>query len=508
MNPFNASSPPAISQYTAQEIATLQNRLNKRLGPEFVSARPGASGSKVHYLAADKVINLANEVFGFNGWSSAIQNIQVDFVDENAQNGRISLGLSVTMRITLKDGTFHEDIGYGQIENCRGKAAAFEKAKKEGTTDALKRTLRTFGNVLGNCLYDKDFLSKVTKIKAGPTRWDINDLHRHSDYAPVKKEPSMAVDGPQPRPFDTKTDVSEAEFEDDFDGHLFDEADFSGSHGGNQEEVSAERQALSEPLKPPPSRLPSDGGTVHFNTNEAPPQKRRQSTNTTSSVPNGLPNAKNMPPPHGPLPTSNNSSNNNYSSSPGQPSAYFQPQNQPQPPVPIVPLSAAHPNSTTPQPQPPHHPPPGFYSARALDPIATTNPSANSHTPFNPHAESPSIRKTAGFDHRRSAPVPRNKIASASTTATTPTPSTTDPPPSIPSVPLPGHGNPNPPAAAAARDFINPAMDPNRKIGAPSPYRPPGGIGSKRPLAEVTNLSGVASVKVEGANAKKFRGGE
>jgi DNA repair and recombination protein RAD52 len=34
----------------------------------------------VHYLAAEKCIGLANEVFGFNGWSSAIRDVQVDFV--------------------------------------------------------------------------------------------------------------------------------------------------------------------------------------------------------------------------------------------------------------------------------------------------------------------------------------------------------------------------------------------------------------------------------------------
>ena len=61
-------------------MATLQSRLDKQLGPEYISTRPGAGGGKVHYLAAEKVINLANEVFGFNGWSSAIQNVQVDFV--------------------------------------------------------------------------------------------------------------------------------------------------------------------------------------------------------------------------------------------------------------------------------------------------------------------------------------------------------------------------------------------------------------------------------------------
>ena len=142
----------------------------------------------MHYLAAEKCIQLANEVFGFNGWSSQIMDIQVDFVDENATTLKVSLGLSVIMRVTLRDGTFHEDIGYGHIENCKGKAAAFEKAKKEGTTDGLKRALKNFGNVLGNCIYDKEYLQKVTKVKVPPSKWDVTNLHRHSDYV-IKKEP-------------------------------------------------------------------------------------------------------------------------------------------------------------------------------------------------------------------------------------------------------------------------------------------------------------------------------
>jgi DNA repair and recombination protein RAD52 len=184
-----------VSEYTAQEIATLQSRLEKQLGPEYISSRAGPSGQKVHYLAAEKCIQLANEVFGFNGWSSQIMDVQVDFVTENPTTLKVSLGLSVIVRVTLRDGTFHEDVGYGHMENCKGKAAAFEKAKKEGTTDALKRALRNFGNVLGNCIYDKDYLSKVTKVKAPPAKWDVEKLHRHSTYAPPKKEPE-----PEPEP--------------------------------------------------------------------------------------------------------------------------------------------------------------------------------------------------------------------------------------------------------------------------------------------------------------------
>ena len=69
----------------------------------------------------------------------------------------------------------------------------------------MKRALRNFGNILGNCVYDKDFVAKVSKIKVAPvsmsvfdfdnhsanvlqSRWDPDNLHRHSDYAPIKKE--------------------------------------------------------------------------------------------------------------------------------------------------------------------------------------------------------------------------------------------------------------------------------------------------------------------------------
>lgn len=78
-NPFDEPQ-RRMSEYTAQDIATLQARLDKKLGPEYISNRPGAGGQKVHYLSADKCINLANEVFGFNGWSSSIQKIDIDFV--------------------------------------------------------------------------------------------------------------------------------------------------------------------------------------------------------------------------------------------------------------------------------------------------------------------------------------------------------------------------------------------------------------------------------------------
>ncbi len=84
--PVHRTGRPACSSTTAQEIATLQSRLDKQLGPEYISSRPGQGGQKVHYVSGEKVIALANEVFGFNGWSSAIRDVTIDFVDEDARN--------------------------------------------------------------------------------------------------------------------------------------------------------------------------------------------------------------------------------------------------------------------------------------------------------------------------------------------------------------------------------------------------------------------------------------
>lgn len=173
--------PPVTKQfqpvpYSEEEHAVIQERLNKVLGPEYVSFRPGGGGQNVSYIEGWKALNLANEIFGFNGWSSELISTEVDFLDLN--HGRYSLGLSVVVRITIKDGTFHEDFGYGYIDNAKSKAGAFEKCKKEAFTDGLKRCLRCFGNVLGNCLYDKTIIAKMKKFKVDPPELDKSDFHR------------------------------------------------------------------------------------------------------------------------------------------------------------------------------------------------------------------------------------------------------------------------------------------------------------------------------------------
>ncbi|KAH6609585.1 dna repair and recombination rhm52 [Trichoderma cornu-damae] len=443
-NPFEEAR-PRVSEWTAKEIATISSRLDKQLGPEYISSRSGPGGSRVHYLTAEKVIGLANEVFGFNGWSSSIQNIQVDFADENPQTQRVSIGLSVIVRVTLRDGTYHEDVGYGSIENAKGKAMAFEKAKKEGTTDALKRTLRNFGNVLGNCIYDQDYVRQVTKIKPQANKkFDPDNLHRHSDF--VNKDPtkdgatinsaSNASNGAAAAAGGLKIEPMDSF--DDFLGEL-DEADFCVPVDGHPDEITLPNAAnLHLPHDKPSSNEPRQGQ----------PPAQPPAGQLAKPVPGNGVNRQPQPQPQPHTPRQ------------GQPP---RPQNAPQ--------GRDSLNSAMAPPQPPPGEPVAFFSARST--MVDSNQSGSNQNLqrqlFDPKAESPSIRKTPGIDHTSSKPVARNgqHVPPANSQA----PSTQ------------GGGNAggftplrqSVGGSQARGSMTNPSLDQARRIGAP------GGLGS--PLA-------------------------
>lgn len=312
-------------------------------------------------------------------------------MDENPTKGTISIGLSVVVRITLKDGTYHEDTGYGGIENCKSKIAAFEKAKKEGTTDALKRALRNFGNVLGNCIYDKEYITKVSKIKAGAGKWDVNDLYRHQDWVPKKEEE------PEKKPMSNLPPQQQQQQppslipEESFDTNEFDDADF-GDLGNPDEVMLPPDSAIQQrggpqqpgnrlpphhqmtPSKPPQYRPDQQQFNQHQNQNgnRQPPHLRNGPANTTSSVQDG---SSNQP--------------QSRSSSPGVASQHFG-----------LPQAPPGPQQV------------GFFSAKAADKLdGNNNPTGAVIAPkFNPHAESPSIRKTSGVDHSKSLALNRNTL--------------------------------------------------------------------------------------------------
>ncbi|XP_071810141.1 uncharacterized protein [Asterias amurensis] len=165
--------------FSQEEHAAIQGALRQRLGPEFISQRSGAGGQKLAYIEGWRLISLANEMFGFNGWSHSVTHQNIDFVDQ--AGSKYFVGVSAFVKVQLKDGVFHEDIGYGVSEGMRSKALSIEKARKEAVTDGLKRALKSFGNGLGNCLNNKVYLRCIGKAPKPPDETlSIADMKRNT----------------------------------------------------------------------------------------------------------------------------------------------------------------------------------------------------------------------------------------------------------------------------------------------------------------------------------------
>lgn len=88
-----------------------------------------------------------------------------------------------------------------------------------------------------------------------------------------------------------------------------------------------------------------------------------------------------------------------------------------------------------------HEPPIGFFTARAAESLQNATTLPLNAPVFNPHLESPSIRKTAGIDHTKTKPVIRDAIGA----------------------PLPVSNS----VAASKTNVVNPGVDQARRIGMP-----------------------------------------
>lgn len=141
-----------------------------------------ASAASVAYLEGHRVINLANETFGFNGWATQIMRIDKDFEDH--KDGKWHYCCSVVVRVVLRDGSFHEDVGCGQ-GLAPNRSDAVKKAKKEAVTDARKRALRVFGDGLGLCIANKKYLEQARQASSGSAVMSSSALSGSSASRPM-----------------------------------------------------------------------------------------------------------------------------------------------------------------------------------------------------------------------------------------------------------------------------------------------------------------------------------
>ena len=229
-------APSAAScTFTAVEKKRIGEALTRKLGNDKLAQRRGPGNSKVTYLEGWRSTELANEVFGFNGWRSKILSVHLDSMEvrEDTYGRKYVCCYSAVVRVTvracvcacvrascelwlvqssscvtifrvfvvirassissirallfcrdvvlaeasrvplesshfelsldffdllccspssfaqkLKDGTYHDDIGVG-TSDMSSRPMSMQKAMKEAVTDARKRALKNFGNLLG-----------------------------------------------------------------------------------------------------------------------------------------------------------------------------------------------------------------------------------------------------------------------------------------------------------------------------------------------------------------------
>lgn len=66
-----------------QEHVKIRGILKRPLSKEFISERLGPGGKILNYIPANVIYDIANLVFGFDGWSTEVKSVEKDIVSLN-----------------------------------------------------------------------------------------------------------------------------------------------------------------------------------------------------------------------------------------------------------------------------------------------------------------------------------------------------------------------------------------------------------------------------------------
>ncbi|CAK9441232.1 uncharacterized protein LODBEIA_P51010 [Lodderomyces beijingensis] len=154
----------AVNDWALSKIGTLQAKLEQMQHLKDTKKYSGASGGFLKFPRS-AIYNLANEVFGFNGWSTEIlecttseirndvptrvlanprNDISGTAEDANSNStdkARFVAYCTCRILLTLLDGTSKEGLGFGTATNLPHKYMCYAKCKKEAVTDAIKNAI-------------------------------------------------------------------------------------------------------------------------------------------------------------------------------------------------------------------------------------------------------------------------------------------------------------------------------------------------------------------------------
>jgi DNA repair and recombination protein RAD52 len=199
-NSNNEAEQNSNNAFSQEERQRVGNVLKKKLGAEYLKRRQGPGGTDLVYISSDTSIELANRIFGFDRWSSSIVSLQTDYVQRNRNNGQLDAGCTSVVRVTLANGCYREDVGFGDARGSN-QALVIGKCKKEAVSDARKRAFRLFGNALGNSVYDKPHAEAQRLILKGQRRQvKSDDLLSEQDLESLSSWSSPSSSSPSSLP--------------------------------------------------------------------------------------------------------------------------------------------------------------------------------------------------------------------------------------------------------------------------------------------------------------------
>lgn len=136
-----------IPEWSLKKIGTLQSRLEILKTNKNSKTRFGQNSS-FYDFPSSVLLNLANDVFGFDGWSTEIleSNLLTESFDE--VKSVHSAKFSALIRVTLKDGTYSDAFGTGEATNLPHKYMCFSKGKKQAVTDGTKKAILGLHNIV------------------------------------------------------------------------------------------------------------------------------------------------------------------------------------------------------------------------------------------------------------------------------------------------------------------------------------------------------------------------
>lgn len=136
-----------VSPWLESKLGTLRTRIEEFKRRHAHQERPTTSSWKQRFTGP-VAIELANRTFGFDGWSSEVVRCEAE---ETCHGTSYSISVFAVVRITLKDGTFHEaerDASIDADGNRATRTAAMRLCRKRVVTEGIKQIVLEFGQGL------------------------------------------------------------------------------------------------------------------------------------------------------------------------------------------------------------------------------------------------------------------------------------------------------------------------------------------------------------------------